>query len=339
MSLANTITLFIYSISDSSKQTYETKIKVFHRFLTSEKGVNDKTYQNYLESMKIEEIIESLDHYIIYNDIKSESIALHYISVVKRFFNFIYKLGMQNTNLIKSFGLADDNKKSFQFQIKQKIFNDSKLEKKSAKVELSKVEAEVLVSECDEQIRELFQENLILEYKSYPYKYRYFYASIIFKLILFTGIPYRVVRELKYNDVNSDYNTICINGYSIHLPHNLSIQIKKYLQVRKELLKRLNVKSDLLFIEIKGDQLPPQTSKLAKYLNNYIGRGDLDCLIKFALIQMLTRGINQSIIADFTKAGEDKLQYCQQQLKQSEEFTINRYLDSRLRSLETFDLL
>lgn len=124
MTFKETIELFMNQVSDSSYEIYKNKIMVFYKFLVSEKGINDKSYKSYLEAMKTEEIIESLNYYIIGNKINSESVAWHYISVVKRYFLFIYdakNLIIQNGNLIKSFSLSHDSKDSFTYKIKKKF--------------------------------------------------------------------------------------------------------------------------------------------------------------------------------------------------------------------------
>jgi len=136
---------FVKTISESSRKIYKGKMDIFFNFLTIEKGINDKSYRSYLEAMKINEVEESLDYYIITNKIKSESIAWHFISVVKRYFNFLYKLGIRNVNLLKSFGLSEEHTDSFQSKMREKIFNDSRLEKKDSKSEIIWEEAEVLV--------------------------------------------------------------------------------------------------------------------------------------------------------------------------------------------------
>lgn len=199
MSLEQTIYKFLETISEKSVETYRMKINIFYRFLIQEKGINDRSYGSYLEAMKIEEIEESLENYINSNQIKSMSIALHYISVVKRYFNFIYKLGIKNNNLIKSFGLLEEHPDSFQSRIREKILSDPRLQVKDSKQEISLEEAEVLISECDQRIKEIIEENTVLEYKEYASKYNDLMTSIIIKLILYTGITYRAISVTTYS--------------------------------------------------------------------------------------------------------------------------------------------
>lgn len=339
MNLKHTIDKFLDTISESSSEIYKTKIYIFHKFLVCEKGINDKSYQSYLEAMKIEEVEESLDFYIISNEIKSESIAWHYISVVKRYFNFIYKLGIQNINLIKSFGLLEDHSDSFQRKMREKIFNDTRLEKREPKSELIWEEVEVLISECDQQIKEIVEENKVLDYNKSPIKYNDLMSSIIIKLILFTGVPYRVVRDIRYDSINTVHNTIGINEYYIHLPNNLSEQLSYYINARNKVLDSEDIKSDNLFINADGSKLGVKTSIVADTLKAYMGRSDVTGIIKFAVIEMIKRGVNQSVIQDFTKVGGKIYSYCQQKVNENKNLSASRYLDSKLRNLEIFDLM
>lgn len=339
MNLKDTMEQFLDTISESSTQTYKSKIYVFYDFLTSEKGINDKSYQSYLEAMKINEVEESLDYYIMTNEIKSESIAWHFISVIKRYFSFIYRLGIQNVNLLKSFGLSEEYSDSFQAKIREKIFNDSRLEKKDSKSEISWEEAEILISECDQRMKELIDEGKILDYKEYASKYNDYLSSLIIKLILFTGIPYRVVRDIKYSNLNIVHNTVCINDYSIHLPNKISEQLAFYTNVRNEIKLNSKAVEDTLFIYANGSKLRTQTDVVAGTLKEYMGRSDLTGIIKFAIIQMIKKGINQSIVQDFTKVGDPIYKYCQKQVNANKNSSASRYLDSKLRSLEMFDIL
>lgn len=339
MNLKETIEQFLETISESSIKTYKSKIYIFYEFLTLEKGINDKTYKIYLETMKINEIEESLDYYIVGNKIKSESIAWHFISVIKRYFNFIYKLGIQNVNLLKSIGLSEDHPDSFQYKIREKIFNDYRLAKKDSKEEITWEEAEVLISECDQRIKELIEEGELLDYKKYATKYNDYMSSIIIKLVLFTGVPYRVIRNIKFDNVNMTHNTICINDYYIHLPNNLSEQLAFYINLRNDIKKISKEISNTLFVYANGSKLRVQTDVVADTLKKYMGRGDITGIIKFSIIQMIKKGINQSIIQDFTKVGDSIYKYCQKQVNENKNLSASRYLDSKLRSLETFDIL
>jgi hypothetical protein len=341
MTFKDTIELFIDQVSERSYEIYKNKIMVFYKFLVSEKGINDKSYKSYLEAMKTEEIIESLNHYIVGNKINSESVAWHYISVVKRYFLFIYdaeNLKIQNTNLIKSFSLSQSSVDSFTYKIKKEIFESGDLEKKDSKTELTQEEVEVLISECDQQIKELLQRGSILEYKKYPSQYNDFVSCIIIKLLLFTGAKYQVITNLRSSDLNLKQQILRINGYCIRLPINLFTQLLEYVAIKQLMQSDCDNEDNSLFIRADGET-PQGTSFISDTLVQFTGRGDTTGIIKFAIIEMIKKGINQSVIQDFTGNGSKIYDYCQSKVNESKNLSVNRYLDSKLRSLEIYDLL
>ena len=54
---------------------------------------------------------------------------------------------------------------------------------------------------------------------------------------------------------------------------------------------------------------------------------------------MIRRGINQSVIIDFTGNQEDIYRNCQNEVNEEKLESRNRYLDSKLRGIESFDIL
>jgi len=188
-------------------------------------------------------------------------------------------------------------------------------------------------------MKELIEEGKILDYNEYASKYNDYMSSLIIKLILFTGIPYRVVRNIEYDNANKTHNCICINEYFIHLPNKLSEQLAFYTDLRNEIKCSLKTISDTLFINADGSKLKEQTNVVAGTLKEYMGRGDLTGIIKFAIIEMINKGVNQSIIQDFTKVGDQIYKDCQKRVNESKNLDACRYLDSKLRALEIFDIL
>lgn len=339
MTLKETIIDYLDTISESSKESYKTKLDMFMRFLENEKQIIDRSFQSYIEAMKIEEIMESLDYYIICNNIKSQSIAWHYCSVIKRYFNHIYELGFDNAKLIKSFGQDEKNPESYQSRIREKIFNDIRLEKKEQKSELELQELRDLISECNEEIRELIEEDLILDYKKYSYKYNDLMSSIIIKLMLLTGVKYVVVRNIKFSKYNILDKIIGINGYTLILPDSLNEQIAYYCKLRYEIQKRTKKHTDSLFIMANGEEIRSGTDIVADTLKKYIGRSDVTGIIKSAVIQMISKDTNNCIIQELTEMGPVNYKYCQKKVFENPNISKNEYLNSKLRSLEIFHML
>jgi hypothetical protein len=75
------------------------------------------------------------------------------------------------------------------------------------------------------------------------------------------------------------------------------------------------------------------------FLKYYIGRNDVIGLSKNVIIRMIYEGINQSLIQEFTGYKSDVYKYCQSKVNFDKAIYRNRYLDSKLRSIESFDIL
>lgn len=149
---------------------------------------------------------------------------------------------------------------------------------------------------------------------------------------------YRCV-NIKFENVNKIHNTICINSYIIHLPNKLSEQLDYYINIREKVQNDKIKSTDTLFIGADGNILSSKTALISSTLREFMGRGDLTGIIKFAVIQMISKGVNQSILQDFTKVGGNIYKYCQEKVNEDKSLSSSRYLDSKLRSLETFDML
>lgn len=180
---------------------------------------------------------------------------------------------------------------------------------------------------------------------------------IIIKLLLLLGLKYNRLKCLDLDDFSEDNNSLKViydkkskRYYTIHLPNKLSAQLKKLKNLRKE----QNFSSTSLFVNREGKVTNNNflTDFLNKIRENYISENSFDDdyindknhftptgLIKYAIIQMIKRGINQSVIIEFT--GNQSYIYtdCQNEVNQQKFETRNRYLDSKLRGIESFDIL
>jgi integrase len=180
---------------------------------------------------------------------------------------------------------------------------------------------------------------------------------VMTKLLLFLGLKYSRLASLKLKDFNTNNNTLDViydekndRHYTVHLPSMLSKQLKQYIKLRNE----KNFSSALLFVNRNGKETT--NSFLSDFLNRirtgFIESRPVDDeylndknhftptgLIKYAIIQMIRRGINQSVIVDFTGNQEDIYRDCQNEVNEEKLESRNRYLDSKLRGIDSFDVL
>lgn len=188
-------------------------------------------------------------------------------------------------------------------------------------------------------------------------KYNSAEYCVMTKLLLFLGLKYSRLAALKLTDFNTDTNTLDViydeknnRHYTVHLPNMLSKQLKQYIKLRSE----KNFNSALLFVNRNGNETT--NSFLSEFLNKirtgYIESSQVDNeylndknhftptgLMKYAIIQMIRRGINQSVIIDFTGNQENIYRDCQNEVNEEKIESRNRYLDSKLRGIDSFDFL
>jgi hypothetical protein len=110
------------------------------------------------------------------------------------------------------------------------------------------------------------------------------------------------------------------------------------LEIRSHLPNNHN-QSGTLFIQYNGDALPEQTSLLMTHFAGWTGRTDYNGLVKYAIVQMLIEGMGETIIKRFTGAGAKIFMSCWNHVEQSMNIQLDRYVDSKIRSIKTFDLL
>ena len=74
-------------------------------------------------------------------------------------------------------------------------------------------------------------------------------------------------------------------------------------------------------------------------MNEILQRKDLTGLRKYVIIEMILKGINQSYIMKLTGAGTKIFDACQRIVNEQRHFEANRFIDSRIREMEIFDIL
>lgn len=335
MLFRDTIENFLATISDSSKEAYRLKLEKFYDYVNNTENTNDDEIKLVLESYKIEQIIKCLEVYIKDNEIQSKSIAWHFASVIKSYFVYLYDNGFRNKPLLQSFGLGKKSNQSYQFAIEQKINSDKRLDEVDGKKEISHDEINILVAVCDQTLKELTPENFKnfdATKKKNKQNYKKLIGALIFKLMIYSGVKYSVIRDLKQNAIDLTHNLITINGFAVRAPSNLGTQIAQYLRIKAELRES----EDFLFVDAQGDQLPKATTYISDVLNQFIFHMDVTGIIKYSIIEMIGKEMNQSIIQSFTGVGNTIFKYCQKKVNSEKNSDGSRYLNSKLSSMELF---
>lgn len=314
---------------------YESNLNDFWEHIKS-KGISDKTLKEYLQGIRTKAINESLNFYIDSRNVSSIDTAQRYVSAVKEYLQFMIDEGiMDNNALVREMGYPIYSEKSFRFQINKAISENEKLSKGDSFIAFEEKEkVEPLIKDCDETLK--IGITKAISKKKY---YNSFLSALIIKLILLTGIAYREILKLSISNYSPEFNTLTANSFTIHLPVNLSKQFRQYCDVRKQLLINNSKSSEILFIEYNTARLSRITAKTSMFLAGLTGRNDLNGLIKYAIIEMIKKGINESIIKKFTGVGDKIFNDCQEFVNQQQDENATRYLDSKIRSLRIWDLL
>jgi len=309
---------------------YINDIKAFKEFLLF-KGADSSNIKIVLQGLRTETIIESLEYYIHEKNITSVETAQRYISAIKEFLAYMLNGYLENKDLQDELFYPVYNEKSYRFRMNKFIGNCNKLNRSEGFDTFSTNDINDLLYECNKTLasKEVFEKSQ--KTRSYFNK---FSSALILKLILFSGVTYRVISKLKIQDLDISQNMIKINGYHIHLPNSFQQNFKDYCDLRSKLINDFSKNS--LFIKFDGSQISNMTSDVSIFMNNILGRGDLNGLIKYTISQMIRNGMNETIIKEFTGVGDVIYIECHNIVFNSNEIKV-RHLDSKLRSLEMFN--
>lgn len=334
MNFLETIEGYLARKNEENRKVYAPRIHSFASFLQREKNVTDKNYKEYLSAMNLDVIIESLEDYIISNQIKKKSVAFFYARTVKLYFYYLNDNGIENENLIKAF--AYTNVRSYDNQIRKYIENNAALQMVETKDAIEFEEIKFLITAIDEQIEESVRDDEIMTCVSQrcnPYNNLVYLLGL--KLMIFTGIDYAGLRKLTANCFDSKRLKISINTYTLHLPDHLGEQLATYETIKHT--RKIN--GDFFFVLSNNQIIPRETYQLSYIIESAIGRGDTSGIRKFVITEMIRKGINQSFIMTLTNAGLTMFEDCQNTVNIERHVEANRYIDSKMRDMIAFDYL
>jgi hypothetical protein len=323
---------------DSSLKTYKRKVEVFFEFLTEGYSVNDNNYKEVLRGIDDKVITKSIEFYVKKYGISFKSTIDLYVSVVKSYFDFINKnMGIFNDNFdsVKSY---EDIKISIEKKIKE-----LELITKEQKPPIAEHTFTKILNECN-KILSTYTFEYMNDNKNKPKKnpVQFFTSALLIKIIMLTGMKNQVIDTIKLKDYNSELNYININNFAIHLPNDLGIQMHLYLRLRDVLVKDKSEEYQL-FVKKDGTPIGSSYDYAFKTLDNIIDNSIAESVAKYTIMQMIKKGMNISIIKLLTKFGIDSCLHCQELVndeKTNEDITAqNRYIDSKIRSMDIFDLL
>ncbi len=174
--------------------------------------------------------------------------------------------------------------------------------------------------------------------------------KIIIKLLLLYGFSFDRLSGFLISDYNPTqrilevkYEKSLHRKITIELPYTVDFEIKEYLQ------RRPNTNDgDLLFITQNNTKIKHAFIKdiLDKIKNSFVEKeGELEGknpftstgLQKYAIINMILKGMNQSIITDLTGQQKNIYDDCQNKVNDVKELNRNRYVNYKIRGIDTYD--
>lgn len=322
-------------INNKNVAGYNVCMNSFEEYLGTINMTESSTIQIYFQGITSDALIKSLEYYIVTNGITSYSAANKYISAIKEYFLFLVQSEfLRNDELMAEFAFKTTNPKSY--RCKANKFLESHSQILLNEVIDAFEDAKDLIAYCDDTMNNIYNLSLMITNQTDFNKFR---SALIIKLTLLTGAVYRQLIKLKESDIDIQHCRLTLNGLTIHIPYNLIDQLTAYKKMRSDILMHNNKNTKEWFIEFSGDTISTTISTTSDYLIDISGRGDINGIVKFTIINMIREGINQSIIMKFTGAGSTIYDYCQEKVNDTMDLESSSYLDSRIRRIETFDLL
>lgn len=199
--------------------------------------------------------------------------------------------------------------------------------------------------------------NFILEYlKGYSgTRLQSYQLPIVIKLMLLYGFSFDKLADLKKENYNIEKNILKIvntedirQEFLLELPFSFLKEFEILFEFRKNHKRNLN--NEFLFLteennkinsgtihdfldKIKKEFEKVEEIKFEKKKNPFTATG----LQKFAIINMILTGVNESIITDLTGQKDEILSYCQLKVSEKNVIHLNRYINSKIRNLHAYD--
>lgn len=250
-----------------------------------------------LQRIRTSDIIESIEYLVDKRVYFTKSIALKFRSAIAQFFRYAIRNNwLSNSDFLREINSPHEDKKSYSYQVTMYIKKSDALAKPVKKEPLNNDEVIDLINYIDDYFNysDLNQPQ-ISQYA----------ALLAMKLMLFTGIKYGVLLNIKCSDISLDINQIVVNGYRIRMPVLFTEQMRKYLSLRTEFTAgTLFIKDDY------SSWTNTSSSGINYYLDQIMLRSDTTGLTKFGIQQLLLVGTDIPTIEKLTRAGKAIIYSC-----------------------------
>lgn len=314
--------------------TYRRKIYVFYEYVVLELQAKDVNYQSILTGMREKELLDSLEYYVKNYDVKYATTAQNYVSVLTVFYQYIYdEFGWEN-KLFENKSENAELKLAYENKIKE-----LKLNLKEQVQPLTDNEAEQLLNACNQKLSIKNEEEIINGY--YNGVFANYISSLACKIILLYGTKNNVINELKLIDYCEELNKMKINGFWVHLPDQLSLQMQRYLKVREKLIEKPD--DDRLFVDIAKEKEKLDYGKMFNILKEVVGHNKGMAVAKYSIMQMIRSGVPSHVIKEFTGYANDVYNHCLELVDEQDGIMMMRekskLLDATFRKTNFYDIM
>ena len=304
---------------------YVPELKNFKSYLLSDsQGINTKL----LGGIRTEHIIESIDYNIAHNGYTSKSIPSKYALAIAQFYRYaIDQMWFANNDLLAQINSYRLSESSYYNMIGNYIRNNPKLSNKAVKSPCTNTEINDIIITIDSYFREHANNIESMSFSKVS-------SMLAIKLMILTGAKYSVIRDLKFDHLKLDENTITIQKYTIRLPVNLSLQFRIFYKLRKNVL---NLSSKYLFCNQDSSQWHKSIySGIADFLSVTILRMDTTGISKYGITNLLKAGVSIVEIENLTGAKGDLIRGCMPIDLESDIDKENRLMNMKLASSEHY---
>lgn len=307
---------------------YKNDVKNFIDYLGEDNFYNKLI----IGGMTTNEIIKSLQSLNKKEVIKTKNTASKYMHAIGRLFFYILKNSdIKNTDLFNEIDSKHEN--SYSKICHDYINSCETLSGNKIYPALNATQVDKLVKWCDEEISKMLESKGEINYRI---GFKRMTVALCVKVMLLTGITYRVARFLKFSALDEVRNCITIEGFTFRMPLKLSEQFIKYKRFCYN--KGLDVEHGYLFVNEKGEQWGKITSASSgpQFFETVIGQNDFTGIIKYGITQLLLAGVDSKIIMQITDAKEAIINDCIDCLTENEKYT---YINSKICVTEIYKYL
>lgn len=179
-------------------------------------------------------------------------------------------------------------------------------------------------------------------------------AKIVIRLMLLYGFSHDLISNLQVGNYRIKERLLIIKyeknpeiRIELEVPYKLAKELEEYIESRGKVEKeeylfvnQNNNQIDNGFIKPVLNNIKKEYQKIKRIehhnsKNKFTPTG----LQKYAIIQLISEGMNQSIIMELTWQKEDIYNYCQSYVNDIKKVTRNRYVNHIVRGIATYDEL